>query len=161
MTAWAVWCRVWPMNGPRQVCTGSSTGWTVLGSQPATGLSGSWLPLGWRRPRSAGASAVPTVTRFDGRGRLAISVEGKPEGPAPATFARVGLEMALKPMMQAVSWYGLGPNETYPDSIAAGRLGRYQSSVEELETQYVVPQENGHRSEVRWCLVSTATLVYW
>ena len=91
---------------------------------------------------------------IDGLGRLAISVEGRPEGDGPATFARIGLVTALVPSLREVAWYGLGPHETYPDSKTAGRLGRYQSSVAELETPYVVPQENGHRSEVRWCQVS-------
>jgi beta-galactosidase/evolved beta-galactosidase subunit alpha len=91
---------------------------------------------------------------FDGLGRLAISVEGHPEGDGPATFARIGLVTALVPSLREVAWYGLGPHETYPDSKTAGRLGRYQASVGELETPYVMPQENGHRSDVRWCQVS-------
>jgi evolved beta-galactosidase subunit alpha len=91
---------------------------------------------------------------FDGLGRLAISVEGRPEGDGPATFARTGLVTALVPSLREVAWYGLGPHETYPDSKTAGRLGRYRASLAELETPYVVPQENGHRSDVRWCQVS-------
>lgn len=91
---------------------------------------------------------------FDGLGRLAISVEGRPEGDGPATFARTGLVTALVPSLREVDWYGLGPHETYPDSKTAGRLGRHRASVAELETPYVVPQENGHRSDVRWCQVS-------
>jgi beta-galactosidase len=92
--------------------------------------------------------------RLDGRGRLALEVDGVPEGAVPATFARVGLAMALVPAMREFAWYGLGPQETYPDTKSAGRLGRYRATLEELETPYVVPQENGHRSDVRWCQVS-------
>ena len=91
---------------------------------------------------------------FDAHGRLAIVVEGTPEGDAPASFARVGLAMALVPSFQEVFWYGLGPHETYPDSRSAGRLGRYRASLDQMETPYVVPQENGHRGEVRWCQIS-------
>ena len=91
---------------------------------------------------------------FDASGRLAIVVEGEVEGDAPSTFGRVGLAMALVPAFSEVTWYGLGPQETYPDSMTAGRLGRYKASLEEMETAYVVPQENGHRSEVRWCQIA-------
>ena len=91
---------------------------------------------------------------FDPSGRLAILVEGEVVGDAPSTFGRIGLAMALVPAFADVTWYGRGPNETYPDSMEAGRLGRYRASVEELETPYVVPQENGHRSETRWCQLS-------
>lgn len=92
--------------------------------------------------------------RFDTMGRLAVVVDGTPQGEVPATFARVGLVVALVPELRDFSWYGLGPHETYPDSASAGRLARYGASIEELETPYVVPQENGHRSDVRWCQVS-------
>lgn len=91
---------------------------------------------------------------FDGDGRLALFVEGNPEGEAPATFARIGLAMALVPSFAEVAWYGLGPHETYPDSMSAGRLGRYGARVEDMETPYVVPQENGQRSQCRWCQLS-------
>ena len=60
---------------------------------------------------------------FDAAGRLAIVVEGEVEGDAPSTFGRVGLAMALVPAFEEVAWYGLGPHETYPDSMTAGRLG--------------------------------------
>ncbi|MHB1781708.1 MAG: glycoside hydrolase family 2 TIM barrel-domain containing protein [Acidimicrobiales bacterium] len=90
---------------------------------------------------------------LDRAGRLAIVVTGEPEGRAPATFARVGLAMALEPGLDDVAWYGLGPAETYPDSREAGRLGRYRARLDELETPYVVPQENGNRSAMRWCTV--------
>lgn len=91
---------------------------------------------------------------FGPSGELAVFVEGVPEGDAPSTFGRVGLAMALVPEMDEVCWYGPGPAETYPDSMEAGRLGRYRASVEEMETPYVVPQENGHRSEARWAQFS-------
>jgi beta-galactosidase/evolved beta-galactosidase subunit alpha len=91
---------------------------------------------------------------LDTHGRLAIVVTGEPEGAAPATFARIGLAMALVPGLDDVAWYGLGPAETYPDSREAGRLGRYSARIDELETAYVVPQENGNRSAMRWCTLS-------
>lgn len=91
---------------------------------------------------------------LDARGWLAVLVEGKPEGDAPATFARTGLGLALASGFDHVRWYGLGPDETYPDSVDAGRLGDYSASLDDLETPYVVPQENGSRSGVRWCSIS-------
>lgn len=91
---------------------------------------------------------------LDRQGRLAIVVTGEVDGAAPPTFARVGLAMALAPGLDDVAWYGLGPAETYPDSREAGRLGRYRARLDELETPYVVPQENGNRSAMRWCTLS-------
>lgn len=94
--------------------------------------------------------------RFDRAGRLALAVEGAPDGGAPAAFGRVGIALALTEGFEQVSWYGLGPAETYPDSRSAGRLGRHTMAVSDMETPYVVPQENGHRSDVRWCQLERA-----
>jgi beta-galactosidase/beta-glucuronidase len=91
---------------------------------------------------------------LDGRGMLAVTVEGRFEGPAPETIGRIGLHLALAPTFDQVAWYGLGPNETYPDSKEAGRIGRYTASVAELETPYVVPQEHGSHADTRWCALS-------
>jgi beta-galactosidase/evolved beta-galactosidase subunit alpha len=92
--------------------------------------------------------------RIGADGRLVVAVAGDPEGTPPATLPRIGLSMALIPSLDQFSWYGLGPKETYPDSKTAGRLGRYQASLSELQTPYVVPQENGNHEDLRWLEVS-------
>ena len=50
-----------------------------------------------------------------------------------------------------MAWFGGGPGEAYPDTkAAASMLGRWESTVDELQTPYVRPQENGARADVRW-----------
>jgi beta-galactosidase len=61
---------------------------------------------------------------------------------------RVGIEFALVPGFERVSWLGDGPHETYPDRRSSGLLGRWASTVDELQTPYVRPQENGGRTGV-------------
>ena len=46
--------------------------------------------------------------------------------------------------------FGLGPGEAYRDSRRAARVGRFRATVDELQTPYVFPQENGNRADVRW-----------
>ena len=46
-----------------------------------------------------------------------------------------------------------GPPE-FADASRLARVGRFAASVEELQTPYLYPQENGSRADVRW-----ATLV--
>ncbi len=91
---------------------------------------------------------------LDGRGYLAIVIDGDFSGPAPASLGRIGLHLALARGFDHAAWYGLGPKETYPDSKEAGRIGRYAAAVADLETPYVVPQENGNHAETRWCALS-------
>jgi beta-galactosidase len=53
-----------------------------------------------------------------------------------------------------VEWFGGGPGEAYPDSRRAARIGRYRLSIDEMQTPYVKPQENGNRTGVRWAGIS-------
>ncbi|MDT5039553.1 MAG: beta-galactosidase, partial [Actinoplanes sp.] len=52
--------------------------------------------------------------------------------------------------LSTVQWFGRGPGEAYPDSRRAARVGRFTATVDELQTPYVFPQENGHRIDTRW-----------
>lgn len=63
---------------------------------------------------------------------------------------RVGLSCALPPTFEQVRWYGRGPEECYSDRKAGSPVGLYERSVDELRVPYVLPQENGNRTDVRW-----------
>jgi len=62
---------------------------------------------------------------------------------------RVGLSTALVPGFERVSWFGRGPEECYADRKAGCRIGRWNSTVDGLGTRYILPQENGNRTDVR------------
>jgi beta-galactosidase len=62
---------------------------------------------------------------------------------------RVGISAPVPAYYNRVSWFGLGPQESYPDRLAGAFLGRYENSPAEFEVPYIVPQENGNRSGVR------------
>lgn len=53
----------------------------------------------------------------------------------------------------SVEWYGNGPMECYPDRKTCGMLGHYKLSLNEYATEYITPQENSCRTDVRWCKV--------
>ncbi|WP_033347403.1 glycoside hydrolase family 2 TIM barrel-domain containing protein [Kitasatospora aureofaciens] len=81
--------------------------------------------------------------------RLRLTVSVRPDGEWPVPLPRLGVRLALA-AADEVRWFGAGPHEGYPDTRAAARLGRYKSTVDELQTPYVRPQENGARADVRW-----------
>jgi len=60
------------------------------------------------------------------------------------------LRMSVPAALGNVEWFGLGPGEAYPDSRRAVRVGRFAAAVDEMQTPYVFPQENGNRAQVRW-----------
>ncbi|MET7461048.1 glycoside hydrolase family 2 TIM barrel-domain containing protein [Nonomuraea sp. NPDC005501] len=85
---------------------------------------------------------------------LTLTVEVEPEGEWAGPIPRLGVVMALPGDLGDVTWFGRGPGEAYPDTGMAARVGRWSATVEELQTPYVRPQENGHRAEVRWATLT-------
>ncbi|MBR6402457.1 MAG: DUF4981 domain-containing protein [Eubacterium sp.] len=49
-----------------------------------------------------------------------------------------------------VEWYGNGPAETYEDRKHGGKIGIYSNKVEDNMAKYLVPQECGNKTEVRY-----------
>lgn len=74
----------------------------------------------------------------------------------PAFLPRLGVELRLPEAFSRVRWYGLGPGENYCDSKAAAIMGVYENTVSGMHTDYVMPQENGHREGVRRLTLSEA-----
>ncbi|PAZ12261.1 beta-galactosidase [Streptomyces sp. SA15] len=91
-----------------------------------------------------------TVYRWTSDGdRLRLTVSVAPEGDWTVPLPRLGVRFAL-PTADSVQWFGGGPGEAYPDTRMASMVGRWQSTVDDLQTPYVRPQENGARADVRW-----------
>lgn len=72
-------------------------------------------------------------------------------------LARVGLRLKCDKELQQVEWLGRGPHECYQDRKAAALLGRYKSTVDGMHTPYIVPSENGSRSDVIWAALQDAS----
>lgn len=100
-------------------------------------------PAGWE----VGLSTAYRWTSDGDRVRLTVSVT--PEGDWTVPLPRLGVRFGLSEA-DRVTWFGGGPGEAYPDSRSASAAGRWQSTVDALQTPYVRPQENGARADVRW-----------
>jgi beta-galactosidase len=81
---------------------------------------------------------------------IMLSVTMVPEGPWSTALPRVGLRMGLPATFDRVEWFGKGPGEAYIDSDRAARVGRFTMAIDDLQTPYVFPQENGNRRATRW-----------
>lgn len=97
-------------------------------------------------------SGVRTTYRWHSDGsRLGVGVHLEPYGhqvDEVSTWPKAGLRFTLAEQVSAVSWFGRGPGESYPDTHAATHIGAFTATVDELQTPYVHPQENGNLSEV-------------
>lgn len=74
----------------------------------------------------------------------------------PQMIPRAGIEFSMPLQFNRVTWYGLGFEENYCDMKTHVQKGLYSASVQDMHTEYVKPQENGHREEVEWLLLSGA-----
>lgn len=148
------------VNGPSV-----ATAWRHLGLDRMTHRTiavdtqtGEALEVRTRVAPAATDLALLTTYRWTGAGtalRLEVTVE--PEGEwGDVTLPRLGLRLALPAAITDVSWFGAGPGEAYRDSRRAARIGLFAATVDQLQTPYVVPQENGNRAEVRWVQLTGA-----
>jgi beta-galactosidase len=88
--------------------------------------------------------------------RLSLELTVTPDGEFTVPLPRLGVRLALPGSLQQVARFGGGPGEAYVDSREAVRIGRYSSTVDDLQTPYTFPQENGNRMAVRWLELTDA-----
>ncbi|MDQ8181610.1 glycoside hydrolase family 2 TIM barrel-domain containing protein [Pelagicoccus sp. SDUM812005] len=62
---------------------------------------------------------------------------------------RFGTLFELKKELAQVDWFGRGPHENYIDRASSAPVGAYSLPVHELGFDYIRPQENGYRTDVR------------
>ncbi|MFS0862670.1 glycoside hydrolase family 2 TIM barrel-domain containing protein [Fredinandcohnia sp. 179-A 10B2 NHS] len=53
-----------------------------------------------------------------------------------------------------LEWYAMGPEENYIDRAEGAKLGIFKNTVSENVSSYLMPQESGNRTGVRWVKVS-------
>ena len=87
---------------------------------------------------------------FNADGSVTLKNRVTPYGVMPVALPRLGLTLHLPPRLEQVQYYGRGPWENYIDRCTASFLGRYKTTVSDLYQDYVRPQDNGYRTDVRW-----------
>lgn len=90
--------------------------------------------------RVFGDSRIQTTLHYD-------PVEGL------AAMPEFGVLFKIDADYDTVEWYGNGPAETYWDRQHGAKLGIYQNKVADNMAQYLVPQECGAKTAVRWAKV--------
>jgi beta-galactosidase len=90
-----------------------------------------------------------------GNGEVRVETHVLPQVDIPF-LPRLGLQMRLPQGFEQLAWYGRGPHETYIDRQEGAQVGVYRGSVDEQFVPYVVPEENGNKTEVRWVTLTNA-----
>jgi len=82
-------------------------------------------------------------------GQFSMDTKINPFGELP-NLPRLGFLLVFSDEFKIFEWYGRGPHESYNDRKVGALIGRYLGTVDEQFTNYVVPQENGNKTDVRW-----------
>lgn len=63
---------------------------------------------------------------------------------------RLGVTLVLRPGFEHLAWFGRGPHENYSDRKRSAAVGLYEGTVADQYVPYIVPQEHGNKTDVRW-----------
>ncbi|MHA1643384.1 MAG: glycoside hydrolase family 2 TIM barrel-domain containing protein [Promethearchaeota archaeon] len=66
---------------------------------------------------------------------------------------RFGMQLKMPATYDNLTWFGRGPHENYIDRNRSAAVGLYEGKVNELIHNYVRPQENGNRTDIRWAVL--------
>ena len=81
---------------------------------------------------------------------IQVEVDYHPTGTDKPVMPKFGMRMRLPADYTYIDYYGRGPWENYPDRKRSAFLGRYQMPLSAYETEYIHPQDNSCRTDVRW-----------
>ena len=96
-----------------------------------------WQPLRWLAKLSGAATAHHQYAKQKTKPALK-----HPQTHARRSLARVGLHFGVPRELQAVEWYGRGPQECYPDRKSGALLRRHAvGAVRDLHVPYIFPSE--------------------
>ncbi|MEV5905103.1 glycoside hydrolase family 2 TIM barrel-domain containing protein [Streptomyces sp. NPDC052127] len=129
----------------RRVSVERATGALRTVDKVSAANSGSWV-------------MVESVWSLEGD-EVELRVEIEPSRGWHTVWPRIGIRFDLPDgdaPVDGAEWFGLGPLESYPDSLRAARTGRFSATVRDLAVDYARPQETGHRSALRRLTLTSA-----
>jgi beta-galactosidase len=97
----------------------------------------------------AGNSKQTNTYTIYGSGDIVVKSSVEVSDGLP-NMPRFGMQMRIPEELKNVKWYGRGPHENYWDRKTGAALGIYSGTVDQLIHNYIRPQENGNRCDVRW-----------
>lgn len=74
--------------------------------------------------------------------------------PGLPNIPKIGMQVGINRSYENIQWFGRGPLENYIDRRVGFDAGLYTASLNDFMEPYVVPQENGNRTDTRWMHLS-------
>jgi beta-galactosidase len=98
----------------------------------------------YQLPQGVGPFQISYLVGLDGE--LEVRCQFKPR----YELLRLGLQMPISGALVYTTWFGRGPHETMPDRKTGGMEAIYHLPSSQIRHDYIHPQENGNRTDVRW-----------
>lgn len=127
-----------------------TTNYTLTASQLEIHSSMSMLAVTVQRMMT-----MDTVWRIGNDGQISVRMEVTRNMEFPE-LPRFGLRLFLPQGLDQVTYFGLGPEESYPDKCRAASHGTYTARVADLHEDYLRPQENGSHWDCDYVMVAGA-----
>jgi len=87
---------------------------------------------------------------INSRGQIQVQAEYQPRRASIPLMPKFGMRVQLQNRFSQIAWYGRGPCENYPDRKTGTLIGLYESELANFITDYIAPQDNANRCDVRW-----------
>ena len=91
--------------------------------------------------------------KINGDGVVKVDYSINPSDTLP-NIPKVGMQCGIRREDDQIQWYGRGLLENYIDRRYGFDAGMYKQPIEEFMEPYVMPQENGNRTDIRWMFLS-------
>ena len=85
---------------------------------------------------------------------ILVNMDYLPTAGDRPVIPKLGMRMRIPADMTHIEYYGRGPWENYPDRKHSAFLGHYKMPLSEYETEYIHPQDNGCRTDIRWFCIT-------
>ncbi len=100
------------------------------------------------------STTIPVSYKYTIYANGAIDVSATFISPTSGQLIRrLGLQMTLPNKYNKVEYYGRGPHENYVDREKSAFIGKYSTTVRDMEEAYARPQSMGNREDVRWVVM--------
>lgn len=87
----------------------------------------------------------------------ALNSKGEPDPTNELPdLPRLGMQLEMPADYTQMHWYGRGPHENYADRKTSALVGLYKAKVIDQIHQYIRPQENANKTDVRWMTISNS-----
>ena len=102
---------------------------------------------------------IKAVWEITAGGELSVRMDVTKDMEFPE-LPRFGLRLFLKKEFEQVSYYGIGPVESYSDKRGCGSHSLYKANIRDLHEDYIKPQENGSHADCDYITLASKDMVF-